>query len=443
MWVREFHASTPCDYNGDGDTNDYIRLKDLINMRRPCGPDESGNPHARWNSDSMDSDSNDGYSIELRHLNNDTDTSDSRTNTLLRENDDTQGWPDCSPAHDHEILRPHVGAIGGATLASEIDPTKEVLILAQGPGNPPNAHDTGRVLKYISGIGDDDGDTVTGFGRWSYLGGHSPGHSDERGQYDAPGLHSSSDHEEVGIEGMRTYLNNILFGSTQGIQPGGAFTPSTGAVNPGALGLGSGAGQFGDTGSSTANGFQTIFMVGSNGIGLPLGAQFDTAPGNFSTQTQEANEFLFTDGASSTSITWNQFQALPASEKATHPQVVSIAIVERIPLGTAITPTPEANLSDYFPPSANPSRDKSIYGGDIALPEDDPGQARDVHVVGFSEYFLIDPANQGPQTTDSSVPSHFVTTIWKPGEVRGYFLRYIIQPDAAVVYPPTPVADPR
>ena len=440
VWIDESQINNLCDINENGVT-DFVRLKDAVAFECPCGPGGGSTQHVTMNRDYSTSWSTRGFRFRINQLNCDGDQNDAddRPDALRTETGNTHtGIPACGTPLNHRIMRPAVGGVSGITEAQSIDATKEVLILSQAKTNPPNGTDTSKSVRFISGIGDDDADMSTGFGRWAYLGGHRPGGTG----YSSNG--SSPTNGTLGLEGMRLYLNNILFGSTQGIQPGGAFTPSTGAVNPGALTLGSGAGQFGAAGGGTANGYQSIFMVGSNGIGLPVGAQFATAPGNFSAQTDSSNDFLFTDGGgTSTSDTWATFASLPAAQKATHPQVVSIAIVERIPLGTAITPTPEANLSDYFPPATNAARDKSIYGGDPAFDPDDPVQARDVHVVGFAEYFLIDPANQSPSTTDSSVSAHFVTTTWREGEVRGYFLRNIIAPAAAVVYPASPAADPR
>lgn len=248
---------------------------------------------------------------------------------------------------------------------------------------------------------------------------------------------------------MRLYLNNILFGATQGPQPGGGFfTPGTGAINPAALGLGTGAGEFGSS-TFTNNAFGSIFKIGTKGVGLPIGAQFKTAPGNFAAQTDSAMNFMMVDSVTSTtrSSTWVEFQALPVGDRSGHPQVVTVATIERIPESPgAITPTPEANLDDYFPtgsPASNPERNKSIYAGNAAYGEDDPQQARSVHVVAFKSFFLIDPANQDPVTTSAAIDAHFVAAKWRDGEVRGYFLGEVIPPEAGVVYPASPTADPR
>jgi hypothetical protein len=189
-----------------------------------------------------------------------------------------------------------------------------------------------------------------------------------------------------------------------------------------------------------------MFKIGAKKLGLPIGAQFDTAPGDFSGQVSNATAFLFEDDfGTQVSSTWRDYTLMTPEQRASHPQVTSIAVIERIPNPPgAIQPTPQANLTDFMASGANPDRDLSIYAGDIGVPANHPSQARDVHLLGFARFFLIDPLHQDPVTQDGTgEPEHFVAKKWRDGEVRGYFLGWIIPPESHHYFPTSPDPDPR
>ncbi len=453
-----------CDIDGDGDDHDYIRIRDLVKFKIPCG---SGSASGSYKEHAyLDGRDSRGDYYRLRHGNNDGYTDDIWENAVYRRNLEL-----CASDPGHTIYKASTFAQGGYTVPQEITSNNNTRVMILSRPRTSNRHDYATLThsRYISGTGDNDNDLSNGFGRWSYLGGHWPGTLNGRSTLHANNNHHSGSDGDFGLAGMRTYLNNILFGSTAGIQPGGAFTPGTGAVNPGGLGLGGTSGAFGATGGFTGNSYSTMFRVGARGLGVPVGAKFTTAPGNFAVGTTEGHNAMFQDeSGNSTSVTWDAAKAgligKTDQEQLQHPQVIIAPVVERIwkvPGSTNSHPTPEAELDDFLFPasspadsandqgSANGARHLSIYGGDPTLPEDDPGQAQYLHVTGFAKFFVIDKDNQSPNTSvhpgGGSIGPSFVTTAWKEGEVRGHFLGYIDgkAPPAAIKYPNAPFADPR
>jgi hypothetical protein len=250
------------------------------------------------------------------------------------------------------------------------------------------------------------------------------------------------------IAGVRLYLNNILFGSTVGMGTAGNPIPNTGAINPAFLTQGNAAGGYGVSGYGRNN-YETIFKMGSKGLGLPVGAQFQTAPGPFSAQTQDGLDQMMSSGGTPVSSTYAEFMTLTPAERASHPQVMSLAVVERIPptaqpLGDTELGN-DAILNQYMGAGmSNPDREYSMYGGDITLGPEDPANARDLHVVGFANFFIIDQGNVDPDTLNPADNANFVASQWRNGEVRGHFLGWDdFPPPQHTIDEHNPVADPR
>jgi hypothetical protein len=247
------------------------------------------------------------------------------------------------------------------------------------------------------------------------------------------------------IEGYRLYLNNILFGSTVELSAGGNSIPNTGAINPAGLALGSDPGEYGDTHGVSKNSFSATMFIGTKGIAMPVGAQFTTAPGD-NVETAEAgmdNMTNVTRGGKS--VTWEDFKLLSDHAKETHRQVVLVPIVERIPEDfeeiKGKSPAEQDRILKEFQGGANAARPLSIYAGDTSLDPGDPRQARDLHIVGYARFFVIDKANQVPDTQDSTLAPNYVATEWRKGEIRGYFLGYADAPPGATIYPAPALLD--
>lgn len=331
--------------------------------------------------------------------------------------------PTCS-----ELLKPHVAPQLGITEPSRVTTGAQVFTMALGttsnPSNPPTAFTTSNNSIYLAGTGDDDTSLDNGFGRWAYITGHWV-------HYDASNR----------VSGARLYLNNILFGATVESSVSGPFIPNSGAINPGQLPLGNGAGQYGAT-NLTGNSYGTTFKLGTKKLPMPVGAQFTSAPGSFAAQTADAQTFMFVDPVTTTRIssTWEQFKLLSTDAKLSHPQTIKVAMVERIPNGTAVTPTPYDDLMEYMD-SSNTAREKSMYAG--VLPVESTTNVKDLHVIGYMNFFVIDQLNQDPTTQSPATSDSYVASEWRNGEVRGYFLGYFENPITGTIYPVTPAEDPR
>lgn len=206
---------------------------------------------------------------------------------------------------------------------------------------------------------------------------------------------------EVGkpnVPGYRLYLNNILYGSVS-IAGERRSKLNLGAINPAQLGLGESPGSFGFLDAQGAGGsLREILQYGYTVRGgLPLGKEFQTAPGIFSEQIDKAMEFNFRDASGKVdSVPWHLSEG---GKKAGPTQVKVVPVIERLD---------------------DPG--KSFYHGYEPL---------DVRVVGFAKFFMIDLSIDDATLTEDPEDPSYMGGPPLEGEVRGYFLEWVIEPEGA------------
>lgn len=204
---------------------------------------------------------------------------------------------------------------------------------------------------------------------------------------------------EVGkpdIAAYRLFLNNILYGAVS-IAGEKKNRLNLGTINPQGLDLGEGPGGFGEMGTTGRNGsMKSIFQFGvPSKQGMPLDTVLNTAPGIYSAQIEEALEFNFRDrGGNIDSIPWSKSEQ---GEKAGPTQIKIVPVVER-------TDDP----------------DKSFYFG---------YSQHSVRVIGYARFFLIDTTIDKATLTTNPEDPDFLGGPPLEGEVRGYFLGWVIPPE--------------
>lgn len=206
---------------------------------------------------------------------------------------------------------------------------------------------------------------------------------------------------EVGrpdVPGYRLYLNNILYGAVS-VAGKRKNRLNLGTVNPGSLRLGTDMGAFGNSlAAARGNSLREILQYGfASKDGLPLGSIIKTAPGIYSEPIDKALEFNFRD-------TRGEVDAIPWSlsdngRKAGPTQVKVCPVVRR---------ADDPGLS--------------FYHGYESL---------DVEVVGYAKFFLIDTSIDDATLTDDPDDPNYLGGPPLEGEVRGYFLGWVVKPDGA------------
>ena len=197
------------------------------------------------------------------------------------------------------------------------------------------------------------------------------------------------------IAGHRLYLNNILYGSVAaGREREEAL--NLGAVNPGSMKFGAKNGAYGSMRiEGGQNSFREMMQYGfSSKSGMPVGQEFSTAPGDFEKQVEKSLDFNFTDEHGEiNSIPWNKSD----NGKRFGPgQIKIVPVVER----------------------ADDPR-KSFYFG---------SKGHRVKVVGFARFFVINTKVDTLTFTDNRNSVHYLGGPPLPGEVRGYFLGWVVKP---------------
>jgi hypothetical protein len=198
------------------------------------------------------------------------------------------------------------------------------------------------------------------------------------------------------IAGHRIYLNNILYGAVS-MGKKREEAANLGAVNPGKMGLGEKTADFGgSTIIGGSNTFSTMMQFGfSSETGMPLGTEFSSAPGDFEDQVNKTMKFNFTDERGEiNSVLWSRSKNGTIAGPG---QVKIVPVVER---------ADDPRKSFYF--GSKPHRLK---------------------VVGFAKFFIIDTSIDTQTLTDKENSIHYLGGPPLPGEIRGYFLGWVIKPD--------------
>ena len=197
------------------------------------------------------------------------------------------------------------------------------------------------------------------------------------------------------LPGHRCYLNNILYGS---IAAGRDREDATnlGAINPGKMKFGADTGTFGSMRiEGGQNSFREMMQYGfSAKSGMPVGLEFSTAPGDFEKQVEKSLDFNFTNQHGEiNSIPWSKSDG---GKRSGTGQVKIVPVVKR----------------------ADDPR-KSLYFG---------SKGHRVKVVGFAKFFIINTKVDTLTFTENEDSIHYLGGPPLPGEIRGYFLGWVVKP---------------
>ena len=197
------------------------------------------------------------------------------------------------------------------------------------------------------------------------------------------------------IAGHRIYLNNILYGAVS-IGKKREEAVNLGAINPGKMKAGEQSSNYGSpTIIGGSNSFSTMMQFGfTSETGMPLDMEFTSAPGDFEKQVNKTMKFNMTDERGDiNSIAW----ARSKNGKVAGPgQIKIVPVVQR---------ADDPRKSFYF--GSKPHRLK---------------------VVGFAKFFVIDTTIDTQTLTDNENSIHFLGGPPLPGEIRGYFLGWVVKP---------------
>ncbi len=197
------------------------------------------------------------------------------------------------------------------------------------------------------------------------------------------------------IPGHRIYLDNILYGA-MAVKKEEEAGYNLGAVNPAGLRLGGKKGDFGSKVSvGASNSYLDMLKYGFvSRKGLGIGSIIETAPGDFEKQTMKGLDFCFKDRYGQIdSVLWAQSDR---GRKAGPGQIKIVPVVERVD---------------------DPA--KSIYYGT---------KPHKVRIIGFARFFVVNPQVDTLTFTEDRNSIHYLGGPPLPGEIRGYFLGWVVEP---------------